>query len=161
MVELLNNFLRVCKAVLNIIGSAALTFMMFLTVADVIMRFFGRPIIGTYEIVALALALVIGFSIPRVSMDRAHVYMEILLERLSPRNKAVMLTFTRILCFFLFTIIAFNLFSVGNEFRMSGEVSPTIKLPFFPVAYAVGVCCFIECLVFVQEIIKIWRGQYE
>jgi hypothetical protein len=38
--------------------------MMFLTVADVLMRAGGRPILGTYEMVALSLALVIGFSIP-------------------------------------------------------------------------------------------------
>jgi TRAP-type C4-dicarboxylate transport system permease small subunit len=147
--------------VLNIIGGSALTFMMFLTVADVIMRAGGRPIVGTYEIVGLSLALVIGFSIPKVSLDRGHVYMEILVTKLSTRNRAIMNTFTRILCIILFILVGYNLFSVGNEFHMSGEVSPTIKLPFFPVAYGVAVCCFIECLVFVFDIVKIWRGEYE
>lgn len=161
MESALNWFLRVCKVVLNVIGSAALAFMMFLTVADILLRAVGHPLVGTYEVVSLSLALVIGFGIPRVSMERSHVYMEILLEKLSVRGKAIMNTFTRILCIGLFVLIAVNLLSVGNEFRMSGEVSPTIKLPFFPVAYAVGVCCFIECLVFVQDIVKIWRGQYE
>ena len=72
--------------VLNIIGGAALTFMMFLTVADVLMRAGGHPIIGTYEIVALSLALVIGFGIPKVSLDRGHVYMEFL-WRSCPREQ--------------------------------------------------------------------------
>ncbi len=154
-------FLRVCKAVLNIIASAALTFMMFLTVADILCRALGHPLVGTYEVVSLALALVVGFGIPGVSMDRGHVYMEILLQKLSTRGKAVCNTFTRIVCFCLFVLIAYNLFSVGAEFHASGEVSPTIRLPFYPVAYGVGVCCFIECLVFVSDIVKIWRGQYE
>ena len=157
----LSVFLRLCKVVLNVIGSAALAFMMFLTVADILMRAFGHPLVGTYEVVSLSLALVIGFGIPRVSMERSHVYMEILLEKLSVRGKAMMNTFTRVLCIGLFLLIAINLISVGNEFHTSGEVSPTIKLPFYPVAYAVGVCCFIECVVFIQDIVKIWRGQYE
>ncbi len=161
MENALDVFLRACKVVLNVIASAALTFMMFLTVADIIMRAFGRPLVGTYEVVSLALALVIGFGIPRVSMDRGHVYMEILVEKLSIRNKAIMNTCTRIVCIMLFALIAYNLFSIGNEFHASGEVSPTIKLPFFPIAYAVGVCCYIECLVFVHDIVLIWRGQYE
>jgi TRAP-type C4-dicarboxylate transport system permease small subunit len=161
MENALELFLRACKVVLNAIASAALTFMMFLTVVDIIMRAFGHPLVGTYEIVSLALALVIGFGIPRVSMDRGHVYMEILLEKLSIRNKAIMNTCTRIVCIILFALIAYNLFSIGSEFHASGEVSPTIKLPFFPVAYAVGVCCYIECLVFVRDIVMIWRGQYE
>ena len=159
--SILSRFLSLAGKVLNVIGGSALTFMMFLTVADVIMRAFGRPILGTYEIVGLSLALVIGFGIPKVSMDRGHVYMEFVVDKLPKNWKSIMHTFTRILCIILFIIIGYNLFSVGNEFHTSGEVSPTLKLPFFPVAYGVGVCCFIECLVFVNDIIKIWRGQYE
>ncbi|OPY71163.1 MAG: Tripartite ATP-independent periplasmic transporter [Syntrophorhabdus sp. PtaU1.Bin002] len=138
---------RVSK-VLNVIGGTALTFMMFLTVADVIGRAGGHPIIGTYEVVGLSLALVIGFGIPKVSLSRNHIYMEVLVDRLPKAARAVMHTFTRILCIILFALIAYNLFSVGNEFHASGEVTSTIKLPFFPVAYGVGVCCFLECLVF-------------
>src|ERR1035437_10034926 len=159
--SILSRFLSLAGKVLNVIGGSALTFMMFLTVADVIMRAFGRPILGTYEIVGLSLALVIGFGIPKVSMDRGHVYMEFVVDKLPKNWKSIMHTFTRVLCIILFIIIGYNLFSVGNEFHTSGEVSPTLKLPFFPVAYGVGVCCFIECLVFVIDIIKIWRGQYE
>jgi TRAP-type C4-dicarboxylate transport system permease small subunit len=155
------NILQKVSKILNYVGMAALTFMMFLTVTDVLLRAGGHPLVGTYEVVSLSLALVIGFSIPIVSLDRAHVYMEILLEKLSPKGKNIMNTFTRILCIILFLLIGYNLFSVGNEFHASGEVSPTIKLPFFPIAYGVGVCAFIECFVFVFDIVKIWRGQYE
>lgn len=157
----LGRFLGVTNRVLNTIGGTALTVMMFLTVSDVIMRAIGHPILGTYELVSLLLAVVIGFGIPKVSMDRGHVYMEILLEKLPGKGRAVMNTFTRVLCIILFIIVGYNLIQVGNEFRSSGEVSSTLKMPFFPVAYAVGVCCFFECLVFVSDIIKIWRGQYE
>ncbi len=95
MENALDLFLRVCKAVLNVIASAALTFMMFLTVADIVCRALGHPLVGTYEVVSLALALVIGFGIPRVSLDKSHVYMEIVLEKLGTKAKAVFNTFTR------------------------------------------------------------------
>jgi TRAP-type C4-dicarboxylate transport system permease small subunit len=143
------------------IGGVALTFMMCLTVADVVLRSFGYPILGAYELVGLSLAIVIGFSIPKVSMDRGQVYMEILLERLPAKNRAVLNTFTRILCIILFGIIGWNLFLVGNEFHATGEVSATIRIPFFPIAYCIAICCFLECLVFISDIVKIWRGQYE
>jgi len=160
MEALFRILLRVSK-ILSHVGGAALTFMMFLTVADVLMRAVGRPILGTYELVSLSLAIVIGFTIPKVSLDRGHVYMEILLEKLSKRDKAIMNTFTRMLGLILFAIIGYNLFLIGNEFRTSGEVSSTLKLPFFPISYFVGVCCFIECFVFMFDIAKIWRGKYE
>lgn len=87
--------------------------------------------------------------------------MTILLDKLSKRKKAILNTFTRILCIMLFVIIGYNLFLIGREFHVSGEVTPTLKMPFFPIAYFVGVCCFIECFVFIFDIVKIWRGQYE
>jgi len=157
----LENTLNVTAKVLNAIGAAALAFIMLLTVADVLLRAFGRPLIGTYEVVALSLALVIGITIPKVSLDRGHVYMEIVLDRVSRGKRNLLNTFTRLICIGLFVLIGYNLFSVGNELRASGEVSPTIQLPAYPLAYAVGICCFIECLVFILHIIKIWRGQYE
>ena len=157
----MNSFFRVINKVLSIIGGTALSLMMFMTVADVIMRSGGHPILGTYEMVALLLAVVIGFTIPMVSLGRGHVYMEIVLDKLSVRNKALMNTFTRILCFGLFAIIGYNLIMVGNELHRAGEVSSTLKIPFYPIAYGVGLVCFIECLVFIFDIVRVWRGQYE
>ncbi len=147
--------------ILSYIGGAALTFMMLLTVADVVLRAGGRPILGTYEIVSFSLAIVIGFAIPKVSIDRGHVYMEIILDKVSKRSKAILNTFTRLLCLILFVIVGYNLFLIGNELIASGEVSSTLKLPFYPIAYGVGVCCFIECFVFIFDIVRIWRGEYE
>src|SRR5271157_3344038 len=161
MMDSLYSILRFISKALNLVAGVTLTLMMFLTVADVSLRAAGHPIIGTYEIVALSLAVVIGFGIPKVSLDKGHVIMEFLLEKLSPRGKDVMNTFTRLLVIMLFLFIGYNLLNVGAEFHASGEVSPTIKLPFYPVAYGVAVCCFLECFVFIFEIVRIWRGQYE
>ena len=161
MGDVLEGVLKVVTKILNAIGGAALTFMMLLTVADVIMRAFGRPLVGTYEIVALSLALVVGITIPKVSFDRGHVNVDVLLERVPKGNKDILNTFTRLVCFFLFVGLGYNLFSVANEFRTSGEVSPTIQVPAYPLAYAVGFCCFIECLVFLLDIVKIGTGDYE
>jgi TRAP-type C4-dicarboxylate transport system permease small subunit len=153
--------LRFVSRLLNIIAGVSVTVMMLMTVADVLLRAGGHPIIGTYEIVALLLALVIGFGIPQVSLDRGHVSVEFLLDKFSKRGRKVMLTLTRVLCLILFAFIGVNLFSVAAGFHASGEVSPTIQLPFYPVAYGVGVCCLLECCVFLLDIVRIWREQYE
>jgi len=153
--------LQLISKILNIIAGIAVTFMMLLTVADVLLRAGGHPIIGTFEIVALSLALVIGFGIPQVSLDRGHVYMDFILDKLSKRSRKVMNTMTRLFCIIFFLPLGYNLFNVGARFHASGEVSATIKIPFYPVAYGVGVCCLLECCVFIFDIVRIWRGQYE
>jgi TRAP-type C4-dicarboxylate transport system permease small subunit len=155
------DILRSISKLLNIIAGIAVTFMMLLTVADVLLRAGGHPIIGTFEVVALSLALVIGFGIPQVSLDRGHVYMDILLDKLSKRGKNVMNTITRLLCIIFFLPLGYNLFNVGARFHASGEVTATIKIPFYPVAYGVAVCCLLECCVLIFDIVRVWRGQYE
>jgi TRAP-type C4-dicarboxylate transport system permease small subunit len=147
--------------VLNDIAGVALTFMMSITVADVLLRAGGHPIIGTYEIVALSGAVVIGLAIPLTSWNRHHVYMEFILDKLSGRNKNILNTVTRALCIILFVFIAVKLFQIGSEFRASGEVSPTIKIPSFPVVYAVAACSIVECAVLLCDIVKIWQNKYE
>jgi C4-dicarboxylate transporter, DctQ subunit len=145
---------------LAVIAGTALTLMMFLTVGDVVGRAFGHPIMGTYEVAGLMLALVIGFAMPKVSLARQHIYMDFI-DKLSKRNRALMNIFTRILNIILFVLIGYALFRVGYEYQTSGETSPTIRLPFYPLAYGVGICCFIECFVFVFEIVKSWRESHE
>jgi hypothetical protein len=44
---------------------------------------------------------------------------------------------------------------------MSGEVSLTRQIPFYPVAYGLGVSCFIQCLVLITDITKVIGGKYE
>jgi TRAP-type C4-dicarboxylate transport system permease small subunit len=146
---------------LNIVAGTTLTFMMLLTVTDVLLRAVGYPIVGTYEISALCLGLVIAFGIPQVSLDKGHVYMEFLLEKFSARGKKVMATFTRLLCLALFIFIGVNLLKVAAGFQASGEVTATVRLPIYPVAYGVAGCCFLESVVFVLEIVKIWSREHE
>jgi TRAP-type C4-dicarboxylate transport system permease small subunit len=157
----LEKILKIVTKILDVIGGIALTFMMLLTVADVLMRAGGHPLVGTFEVVALSLALVIGFTIPKVSFDRGHIRVDLVIERVSKRTRNGLNIFTRLVCLVFFLIISYNLFGVANELRTAGEVSPTIQLPSYPVAYGVAACCFIQCLVFVLDIVKIGKGEYE
>jgi TRAP-type C4-dicarboxylate transport system permease small subunit len=136
------------------IAGAALTGMMFLTVADVFLRLFKRPILGTYEIVSLLGAVVIGFAIPQTSIDRGQVLMDFLTGRFPSAVQQALHILTRLLGIILFVIIGWNLIDMGNDLRKISQVSLTLGIPEYPVAYGVALCCFIECLVLLSELIK-------
>jgi TRAP-type C4-dicarboxylate transport system permease small subunit len=146
--------LKVSK-LLHWIAAAALTLMMCITVADVIGRAAGHPIMGTYEIVGLMGAIVIGFAVPLASWQKVHIYMEFLVDRLPRSRKNMMNIFTRLLCILLFVFIGYNMFQLGADYQRAGEVSLTLKIPIYPVVYGVAVCCFIEAAQFVCDILKI------
>ena len=146
------------SAVLNAIAAGALTLMIAITVVDVFLRAVGNPVIGAYDIVGLLCGpLVIGFALPLASLKKNHVAMDIVLACLPKAKRNILIAVTRVICVLLFSFMGYNLFSVGNGFRRSGEVSQTLHMPFYWVTYGVGLCCFLMCIVFMCEIIKIWR----
>ena len=146
---------------LNVIAGIALVFLMFLTLGDVILRLFKRPIVGTYELVAFSGAIVIGFSLPLTSWLRAHIFVDFFVLKFSKQVQNAFNIATRCVVIFLFLLIAWNLIRYGIDLRKSGEVSATLRMPFYPIAYGVAVSCFIQCLVMVCDIVKIFGGKYE
>ncbi|OGP54434.1 MAG: hypothetical protein A2Y65_09630 [Deltaproteobacteria bacterium RBG_13_52_11] len=155
------NTVKGVSSFLNIIAGVALTFLMCLTIADVILRFFRRPIVGTYELVAFSGAVGIGFALPLTSWARQHIFVDFVIMKFSRKVKDAFNVATRCLVIALLLLVSWNMFKFGQTLQNAGEVSPTLQIPFYPIAYAVGVCFFILCLVFVCDIIKISGGEYD
>lgn len=145
----------------NGIAGIVLPVMMLITVADVLLRSFGKPLVGTFELVAYMGALIIGFSIPFTSWIRGHIYVDFFVQKLSPLPQKIINTGTRLLGMALFFLTGWNLMKVGMDLSRSGEVSPTLQLPFYAIVYAIGVCCLIQCLVLLADIVKVFEGKYE
>jgi len=160
-VEWLLNSVGRMSRLLNVMAGIAITFIMFLTVLDVILRSFRRPIVGTYELVAFSGAIVVGFAIPLTSWLRGHIYVDFFTGKLPKTARSVFNLITRCMGIGLFLLIGWNLIKVGIDLQQSGEVSLTLQLPFYPVAYGVAVSCFVQCLVLLADIAKIFRGSYE
>ena len=149
------------STVMYAFSAVVLSLMMLLTVSDVILRYMGRPIPGTYELVGLSGAIAIGFAIPYTSLVRGHVFVEFLIDRMEKGRREIVLIFTKILILLLFIAFGVYLFSTGRDMAVSGEVTQILRLPFYPVAYAVGISCFVECLVMVSDIVRLAGGNYE
>jgi len=145
----------------NVIAGISLTFLMLLTVMDVILRALKRPIVGTYELVAFSGAVAIGFAVPLTSWLRGHIFVDFFILRFSQKVRNIFNITTRCLVIVLFFLIGWNLIKYGMDLQKSGEVSLTLQMPFYPVAYGVAVCCFVQCLVLICDVIKILGGKYE
>lgn len=136
------------------IAGIALASIVFLTVADVFLRMFKIPIEGTYEIVSMLGAVVIGFAVPQTTIERGHVLMDFLTEKLPFVGQRVLHLVTRLLASLTFLIIGWNLFKLGNDLLDTGQVSLTLKFPEYPVAFGIAFCCLLECLVLLSDLIK-------
>jgi TRAP-type C4-dicarboxylate transport system permease small subunit len=146
---------------LNVIAGVSLTFLMLLTITDVILRNFRRPVVGTFELVAFAGAVAIGFSMPLTSWLRGHIFVDFFILKFSQRVRDVFNIATRGVVIILFILIGWNLIKYGMDLQKSGEVSLTLQMPFYPFAYGIGICCFVQCLVMVCDIVKISGGKFD
>jgi TRAP-type C4-dicarboxylate transport system permease small subunit len=146
---------------LNVIAGLAITFIMFLTVTDVILRSFRRPIVGTYELVAFSGAIVIGFAVPLTTFLKGHVLVDFFVLKFPKAVRLPVHIVTRLMGIVLFSLLGWNLIKLGMDLYRTGEVSLTLQLPFYPVAYGIGVCCFVQCLVLIAHIFQVIGGTYE
>jgi len=154
-------FVEQLSKVMNVIAGIALTFMMLLTVVDVILRRLGRAIPGTYELVAFSGVIVIGFALAYTTLVRAHVFVDMVTEKLKVRTRKIVLVFTKVVGTAFFIMLGINLIKDGFNLIQTGELSPTLQFPFYPIAFGLAVCSFVECLVLLSDIPKIIGGEYE
>ena len=147
---------------MQVVSGAALLFIMFLTVADVCLRnLFQKPIVGTFEIVGLGGAVIIGFAIPITSFMRGHIFVDFFVQRFGKGVQAIFNVVTRLVSIAIFVLIAWNLFIYAGSLYASGEVTLTRQLPFYPIAYGLAGCCIMQCLVLLVDLQKIFGGTYE
>lgn len=158
----MKSFFRVVErfcGVMDWIGGVVLVFMMLLTVADVILRYLGRPILGTYELVSLAGAVVIGCAIPHTSWNNMNVTVDMLLVKMGRRRRQMFQVITRMIGFLLFIIIGINLFDMGTTLIKTKESTLTLVLPLYPIAYLLAFCCFAEALVLLSQIFRLFSKE--
>ncbi len=136
------------------LASVVLTFMLFLTTADVILRLFKKPIPGAVEIIAICGGAVLGLSIPMTSWMKGHIAVDFVLNELSPRVRDGINIVTRCVAVFLCVLIGWNSWKIGAGFREGAEVSGTLEIPLYPVAYGLGLCFFVLALVLFCDAVK-------
>ncbi len=155
----MKRFIKVCRRLgiwLNVLAGTMLYCMMALTITDIVLRYFGKPLMGTYELVAMTGALVIGFATPKTSLDKGHTSIDMLIERASEGAQKNIFILTRIPGIILFVALAYFLFLKGYGLCKADEVSLILGVPNYPIAYVLAFCCFVESLVLVTDIFGVF-----
>jgi TRAP-type C4-dicarboxylate transport system permease small subunit len=135
----------------KVVAAAAVVLMMLLTCADVIMRLFGSPITGTYEIVGFLGTIVVAFALAYTSMERGHVAVEVVFDLFPEKMKIFIATLDDLIGAGLFGLIFWQCLAYGNDLRHSGEVSMTLGMPTYPFAYGIALGCAMLSLVLLTE----------
>jgi TRAP-type C4-dicarboxylate transport system permease small subunit len=144
---------RLSNAMIAIAGFILLV-MGALTFADVVMRYFRKPILGTYELVGFMGAAVVALTLPRASLKNAHVYVDLVVDKLPVGWHKTFRIFTRILVFVMFLVGTWYFILMARNFIMTKTVSSSLRVPFYPVVFALAFGCCVQCLVSIVEILE-------
>ncbi len=136
----LNRVVRPSSGVLHSVGVGVLAAMMLLTVADVTLRkVFNRPIVGSFDLTEYMMAIVVSLCLAYCAVNKGHVRVGLVVERLPQRVQAVIDSITGLFSFALFSLITWQCFIYMKLLIASGLTSTVLYIPVFPF---VGVVAF-------------------
>jgi len=145
-------FVTKLSAIMSVIAGIVLMCMMIITFSDIIMRFVGRPIPGVYEVVAFLGIAVTMFALPRATLKKTHVAVDMLTEKLGGTSKIILRVITRILVIVFFFLTAWYLYKMGMRYMNTNTVTMMLRVPFYPVVFGASFAALVQSLVGIYEI---------
>ena len=154
-IERLEKFTHSSSYWVNWVAGVGLVAMLGLIVADIIgIKFFKHPIPGAIEMVAFLAVVVTAFAIAYTQVAKGHIQVEFFVIRMPKRAQAGVTALVSLLGVALFVLLAWQSYEFGRTLQVTGEVSMTQRIPFYPFVYAIAFCCLPICLVLLVEFLK-------
>lgn len=160
VINLINRFNTLLVLILRHIAIWMLAAMMFLTAADVCLRYiFNSPVSGSFELIEYMMALVVPFSIVFCAKEGAHVQVDILLDHTGKRFRSFIRFSGNIISLFLFSLIAWQACIYVTEEHASKLTSSVLYIPVYPFIGALAAAFIILSLLILAEIISYLTGK--
>jgi TRAP-type C4-dicarboxylate transport system permease small subunit len=149
--RILRQWARLPRA-FNWVAAAAVAAMMLLTCLDVVLRIFRRPILGTYEMVGLLGAVFAAFSLAYTSLERGHIAVDFLVQKLAPKTQVAIDAVNALVCLVLFGLVTWQCTIYAMDLQASGEVSMTLQAPIHPFVYGIALGFAMLCIVLAMRL---------
>ena len=125
-----------------------------LTCLNVVLRLFGLPIQGTFEMVMLLGAMAVSFALPSCTLQKGHTSVELVVDRLPERIRAIIDSFTGTLSICLFSLVCWQFGVYATKIWKADEITNTARLPLFPFLYIAFISFLVLCLVLAIQLVK-------
>lgn len=120
------------------IGGVALLVLMMLAVVNVGMGLIGKSLHGAYELMGYCGAVAIAFSLGGSQRRKDHILVDVLTRHFPEWVNRLLDVTKYILSMIFFGLVSWKLFQYGMMKIQSGELSSTLKIPFYPFVFCVA-----------------------
>lgn len=146
---------------LYVLAGAVLVIMVLVTLVDVVLRNFGHPITGSMEIIQYGGLMVFAFSIPYATFLKAHVLVDLVIEKLGAKAQKGMAVATRLMGLLFFLFVTYQFYLYGIDVKKTGELSAAFKIPYYPLVFAVCLAFLFQSLTILIDLVGVIRGDAE
>ncbi|MFA6147090.1 MAG: TRAP transporter small permease [bacterium] len=146
-----------------IAGGVSLLALTLLATMNVALRIFRVPVSGTYEVVSFLGAIVTAGALGYTQKRKDHIVVDILSEKFPAPVKRALDRVSNVLILVFFSIVSWQTAVYGKRLMLTGELSETLKIAYFPFVFLVSAGFAVLALtVFLELIESAWaRGEKE
>lgn len=139
---------------LVVLAGLCLLILIFMTSANVLLRIFWKPIPGTFELMGYFGALLAAFALGYTQMQGKHIAVDVLVAKFPAKAKIFLRVVNNLVCCLLFSLAGWQIGAKASILREYGEVTETLRIPYYPFTYAVAVGFIILTLVLLTDLLK-------
>ena len=140
---------------LAVLAGAALTLMMLLGCANMVLRAVWIPIKGSYELMGFLGALATAFGLAYTHRYKGHIALTIFSGKLSPRLERWVDACTSLAAAVFFFFIAWRTTAWAGRLMASGELSDDLHIAFYPIVVAMAFGVFALSILLVNDVLRI------
>lgn len=140
MYDRIDQFIKKAAKVIGEIAGWLLFACMIIVTLNVILRkVFNSPLLGTYEWVGILTAVMISLGLAYCATLGGHIAIDFIVNKMKPGLQRVIAIICGAVSCLVMAGVAISMFDYAHRLALSGEVSPTTKIPFYIFVYVAGV----------------------
>jgi TRAP-type C4-dicarboxylate transport system permease small subunit len=153
----LERFSELLRRGMMIAGGVSLLALTLLATMNVALRIFQVPVGGTYEVVSFLGAIVTAGALGYTQKRKDHIVVDILSEKFPDPVKRGLDRVNYTLTFFFFSVVSWQTFVYGKRLLMTGELSETLKIAYYPFVFLVSIGFAVLALTILLDLVEtIW-----
>jgi len=153
-VSLLDRFNSILNRGLAWVAGFSLVAMVLVTVGEMVLRMFGKPMAGTVETIGWLSAVTTAFALGYTQIHQGHVSIDLFTRRLGPLLQVMVSMLVLLASTVLFVIVTWNVFRHAGVLRETGSLSETMKVIVYPWVYLVSLGCAGLTLALIVDFLK-------
>lgn len=130
-------------------------FIMFLTVSDVLGRFFfNKPISGTFELTRIALAIIVFISLGHTQIEKVNISINFFFQRFPRLVQKTLDLLTSLLSVVLFSLVFWQMLKYAGRLADAGQYTTVLRLPMHPWVLIAAAGALLLCLALAWDLIE-------